>query len=596
MILIGLLSALALTLFLTAGCAGASRAVSPLVWHEGEDYSRGPEDVAVGVMSKAPASGGKSLTGGALDVRGKAVVYDVVVPIDIPQARLLLRYSRHHWEPMPPATLGVEMADGRHRLCGQAVLDKTGGWGAKDKAEWQLAGVDLGDLPAGRWTLTLTSLTEGRGDVCIDGFFLAPAAISVITEELAADRIDITSARYVGVDVASTLIRQDRFDGLRLIARGFVPTQAGVKVTLLDAAVRLATVLFEKSSLDLPAEAARVAVPCEPLRELGDGRYTIRTEWQGAPPSEIRVEFVGRLASGFTARLDRLEAFHSQRRIHTPGAEYVGDYDHVLAWLREGWARIETGRNERCLADNLARTLDQYEKATRRLAEGKAPFDDMRGDIRRAFVSATSGKIEPYRIFLPDSYRPDGRTPCMLVLNHNEDNYLDQADGVTKRLANERGYTMISPRASSGYWGEGQKDLLQFIDLIMNAYPGLDWERLYATGSSAGAFGSYSLATDQPGLLKAIACSAGVGNWQVVKAPPEGLLHRFAPVPTLIIHGRLDSQVPIETAERVAGELVKRGIPHELKIGATRGHDYDLYAAEYFGASLDYFDRHPPRT
>ena len=112
----------------------------------------------------------------------------------------------------------------------------------------------------------------------------------------------------------------------------------------------------------------------------------------------------------------------------------------------------------------------------------------MRGDIRRAFLSATSGKLEPYRLFLPDSYRPDGRTPCVLVLNHNEDNYFDQADGVTKRLANERGYAMISPRASSGYWGEGQKDLLQVIDLALKAYPGLDRERLYATGSSAGAW------------------------------------------------------------------------------------------------------------
>ena len=67
-------------------------------------------------------------------------------------------------------------------------------------------------------------------------------------------------------------------------------------------------------------------------------------------------------------------------------------------------------------------------------------------------------------------------------------------------------------------------------------------------------------------------------------------------MPTLIIHGRLDGQVPIETAQRVAEELAKRGIPHELKIGAARGHDYDLYAAEYFGASLDYFDRYPSRT
>ncbi len=281
-------------LALASGCGAAG---SPVYWHEGENYADGPAAAAEGVSEKAPASGGKCLIGRALGKTGDRVGYDLKLPADVPEAKLLLRYSRHHWKPMPPSKLDVVLTGpGAKRIARPVVLGDTKGWGSKPK-QWRLAAVDVGTLGAGRWRLTLSPAVTHYSDVCIDGFFIAPGSVKITGEELsAADRIHITSSGYVGLAVGPPAVRQDACKGFGLVARGFVAGTSTAEVVLLDSAGKRAAVLRRKRRVDIAVEAGRGVVPAGPLKDLPDGAYVLRAKWRGAGAFEVPVALVGQLA------------------------------------------------------------------------------------------------------------------------------------------------------------------------------------------------------------------------------------------------------------------------------------------------------------
>ncbi len=583
------------------GCGPASMQESPVLWHEGEAYVEGPANEQEGVGEKPPASGGQALYGLSMNSAGDRVHYRVRVPSRIPDARILIRYSRFHWFDMPPSRASVELAREGRRMMRTITFPDTGGWGTTDKAQWALASANLGTLPAGRWDVAFTMLKEKHGDVNIDGFFLAPASVSIRAEEFAvADRIEISSDRYVGVAVKGTTVRQEDFEGLDLVYRGFVPASAGVKVTLHDREGESLALLYENSSMPLADEPRRVHIPAEIVRELHDGTYEIHAQWESGRTFEVPIHLVGRLCAGFEERFDRTRACHRQlQQREGELSRHKPSFAHAVEYLEAGWKKLRDGTAGQALIANLRRALEQYDEAARRIAAGRPPFEELRGDLRLAFRSEATGKLEPYRLFIPKDYREGGESPCVLVLNHTEDRFLDYNEGETKRVAEEYGYVMISPRASSGYWGPGKEDLYQLVQQVLADYPGIDPERLYGTGTSRGGFGTYSLATAYPDLFAAIACHSGVGNWIMDEdgsfRDEEGhirLKEDVANVPTLILHGEIDNLVRVELARDVSRMLKERGIPHELHVFESTGHGYGGNAERYFRMTLEFFDKY----
>jgi len=567
-----------------AGCSFAE----PTVWQEAEDFVEGPSTPPF--ESKPAASGGKCLTGRVLRGNGDRVVFDVTIPGDMPDAKLLLRHARFHWRTMPASTVDVEvtMSQTGKAFGGAVKIGDTGGWGNR-KGDWRLASVPLGDLPAGKARVTLTSRVRGYGDVVVDGFFIVSGHLKVTQEELAvADRIAITGGGYVGLDVGPDLIDQRASKGFALIGRHYYKRAIRAQLDLLDADGKLAARLHSGEFEVFSPTAKILRVSAKPMANLPDGKCTLRAR-MGATVLEAPVELIGQLQAGYAERVKALEQTLTAMRLGRLDAGRVSDFEHAVAELRAGAKRLAAGRNARELTANLRRTLDQYELAADVVRRGsKLPFAGMRADLRLAFRSAATGKLEPYRLFLPSGYRDDSRMPVIITLNHNENNFFDQAGGITKAIAEKRGYAMISPKATSNYWGDGQKDLIQLLDIVLKAHPGLDRDRVFCTGVSRGGFGAYALATAYPKRLAAVACVSGVGNRRGAGG--------FAPVPTLILQGKLDGLVKPEVSRRVAAELAKRKIPHELHVFDTHGHPYEPYAEQYFTMSLDFFEKHaPPR-
>ena len=70
------------------------------------------------------------------------------------------------------------------------------------------------------------------------------------------------------------------------------------------------------------------------------------------------------------------------------------------------------------------------------------------GDQRRHYVFAPTGQQMPYRVYVPKSWDGKASLPIILMLHGagaNEGTYLDQADGLLMKLAEQHGYIVVSP-------------------------------------------------------------------------------------------------------------------------------------------------------
>ena len=578
----------------------ASQEGPAVVWVEGEDYVGGPANQQVGVGRKDPASGLQALYGPALASRGGFAEWQAEVPQAYADARMLIRYARYHFRPMEAATVTVRVVSDWLDISRTVRLEDTGGWGTDAAGQWGIAEVDLGPLAAGTYLVRMTSETEEFGDANIDGFFIVPTGTVITAAELAAaDRIHITGDGYEGLGVPARVFRQDQVEYLPFPVRSFSPAGRTLRATVRGAGGGTATVLADVEDLQINNRSRVFLVNAEQMNALPDGAYVLRAEWNGAPVQAIEIQLVGELSAAFDERLAAI-AGRAERLAEADGPEaalYGADFADAVDFLTGAWADVAKGTATKPTLASIRRTLEQYESVTAKLNAGEDPYAGRTGDLRRAFWSEATGLLEPYRLFVPDGYTPDGSTPLVVALNHHVDAFLDQADGVVKRIANERGWMILAPgavgttEATAEYEGSGRQDLNQVLDLVLEQYPGIDRDRVFCTGPSRGGFGTYHWATNDPDRFAAIACVSGVGNWN---REAGVLVERFAPMPTLILHGEIDTLVPPVVARTVAADLAERDIPHELHVFDSHGHSYENYAEQYFALTLDYFDRVAP--
>jgi predicted peptidase len=176
--------------------------------------------------------------------------------------------------------------------------------------------------------------------------------------------------------------------------------------------------------------------------------------------------------------------------------------------------------------------------------EAQAPVARAIGDQRRQYVFAPTGQQMPYRVYVPQKW--DGKTalPIMLFLHGagaNEGTYLDQADGLLMKLAEQHGYIVVSPLGFTplGAYGNplrlpavfGQSDaaasqraavtparqreltlseleVMTALEIVTEEY-GADRSRTYLAGHSMGSGGAWHLAARYPERWRAVAPMSG---------------------------------------------------------------------------------------
>jgi len=585
------------------GCAAVPKAApkATAIWREGEDCVSAGERIAMSREHEWPASGTRVLNRGGLSREGDTAKYEVNVPVDMPDAKLIIRYAR------PGVRQGQGNAPAMVEFSGtragapatrtEVDFEKVANWGGRP-VDYNFLTVDLGDLAKGDYTLALTAL-KAKGNVTIDGFFVAPADFEISKKELdPLVRITIASDGYVALRRPSVVVRQDAEKRLPLAVRSFVP---GTECALGEASLTDAEGHKHTLAASTDAGGDRIMLDVSAMR---DGEYTLSVRMDHP---HARMEFPVLLVGEFLSSLDKdIEAIDTAlaeaKASGTPGAARCQlDLEHAASLLKTDKARLmiasETDEKKwipgltvwgnwvrwpETVVLNMRKTVSQALETIARLGKGEDPYEGRFGEMRRAYRAASSDEVCSYRVFVPSSYAKADKVPFILMLHgagESENFFPDLGGGLILEKLEERGYLAVMPKWQSTPVATDMPDL---IETMRKEYPKIDPQRMYCTGHSMGGFGTYRLATSKPELFAAIACAAGTGS---VELAPK-LKH----VPTLILHGEEDGVVSPVGGKRVAAKMKELGQVVELHVFPHQSHGYKL--PEYIDLSLDFFDKY----
>lgn len=600
---------------LSLASLNAADAASP-VWVEAESFASVTGNADRAVVGKPPASGGQSTAGTCFISAGDAMTFDLDLERAIPEAKLVLRYARLHFrDSMAPARLKVKVTQGASTSTMELICGDTQGWGTRNAKEWAFLEASLGKgLKPGPVSVEF-SVAEDSSNVNLDGFFLAPEDFSILREETRElQRIRIMDQGYVGLNLGGDTVFPGAFEGFSLVGRGFGGSKLGFEITLVGADGEVTAI--DEVMLSMGSKPAAVDFDAHVFDAAPDGIYILKIASEDAtvvlthPISIMRelIEQARAKADEFRAVVKTFrEASNWRSGIHQTQWELIPDLEHAIEFIDKiilvlearqrgevtASARVEAlvyferspTRTAADFAEDIRNIIEQTETSLARAAEGTPAYKDRYGDIRRAFYSTSTGALEPYRIYVPEASKGMDSIPLLVMLHGGggDENYFPDLDGGdVLEVLDRRPCIMLSPKATSWYWGPGAVDLKQMIDATVALYPNIDPERIYCTGVSAGGGGSFRMALTYPGLFRAIApVSSGPQiNDQVVETL-DGL-------PMLIIQGGQDVVADPERAILADKALTERGYPHKMVLFPEYGHEY--HGKEYLELTLDYFE------
>jgi poly(3-hydroxybutyrate) depolymerase len=228
-----------------------------------------------------------------------------------------------------------------------------------------------------------------------------------------------------------------------------------------------------------------------------------------------------------------------------------------------------------------------------RLVCAKGAPDEMT-PYRRTFVSDIDGSVQSYALVPPvGGASKDAPLGLVLSLHGAGVECMDQA----KAYAPKPDFWIVCP-TNRGRFGFDWQDWgrLDAYEVLADALKvtGVDPRRVYLTGHSMGGHGTWHLAANDPGRFLAIAPSAGWSSFESyapqsqVMSPlawmwraADGasrtldLVGNLAQVPTYVLHGEKDDNVPPSEARRLLDALTKAGGKPLSHFEPDAGHWWD---------------------
>ena len=209
------------------------------------------------------------------------------------------------------------------------------------------------------------------------------------------------------------------------------------------------------------------------------------------------------------------------------------------------------------------------------------------------------GSVQPYSVYVPKTYDPRRRNPVILLLHclscwHT---VYEVAD-LPVELAESRGALIVTPFAygeGGHYEAEAQKDVFEVLSDVSRRYS-VDQERLYLTGMSMGALGTYRLGGLFPDLWARLLAVESYTTPFCVTATPRtpgcqlafnylDLFPNYRDVPVGITQGALDELTPVTGGREFADTLTSLGYPFRYWEWPNRTHDPKMH-----GLSTDVSD------
>jgi len=226
------------------------------------------------------------------------------------------------------------------------------------------------------------------------------------------------------------------------------------------------------------------------------------------------------------------------------------------------------------------------------------PTSVPRGTFGSYVYSDPSGAHMTYYLYAPADYSPSGRYPLVLILHGGGEVALAKADPVYNEnlLVNQdyvRAFTSVAaqeqwpsfvlvPQAAAGnrwvnvpasvrsYTLASQPSVslamaMTLLTSTLQAFPAIDRDRIYVTGISMGAFGTWEAAERWPNIFAAAMPIAGSGDPNAAAALTRMAIWAF--------HGTADTTVPVAGSRRMISAIRADGGGACYTEYPGRGHD-----------------------
>lgn len=206
-------------------------------------------------------------------------------------------------------------------------------------------------------------------------------------------------------------------------------------------------------------------------------------------------------------------------------------------------------------------------------------------------ANAITGRIQPYAVYVPESYASDEPTPFLLNLHSLASSYNEYAvlmPDLLEQLGEQRDSIVVMPegRGGEGWWrDEAELDVFEAWADAAARY-NIDFDRAFITGYSMGGYGTYKLASQYPDLFvkgfsvvgppdeKALAGTLGEEFGTVHNA--ERITDNLRNIPIRLWNGANDELVPVTGVIRYEQQLRDHGYRHELDV--FPGYDHFAFA------------------
>ena len=199
---------------------------------------------------------------------------------------------------------------------------------------------------------------------------------------------------------------------------------------------------------------------------------------------------------------------------------------------------------------------------------------DDRGRLVEHSVRLPSGTTTRFQVWLPPGFTPDRYWPAVVFLHgeaeSGEDNVRQTEIGLGPVLRERPGYwpavVVFPQKPDAGALWSSRDDLVMAVLVAARASYPIDVHRIYLTGLSQGAEGTWAIAARHPGTFAAL---VPVSGWS---EDPDAVARALGATPVWVFHGQADTVVPATKAQRIAAALQKEGHAPRITFYIKPGH------------------------
>lgn len=321
--------------------------------------------------------------------------------------------------------------------------------------------------------------------------------------------------------------------------------------------------------------------------------------------SRTKLIYRGRLHNQITDLQSRLPTLVNAAK--TPGDK--ASLEHHVALLQRALAENHPDRAW------IAELTKDAEKIAEAMASGEDPYPSKSGIVRRAYRSELDGKLQPFTIYVPTSYKggASDQKPLPLIvtfhgLESQPEHALRAVIGEYHDEKTDAGYAARHLPSFPNYgvflaapWGFGkagqrqlgEHDVLRVVEEMKQNYR-IDDLRVSITGASLGGTVAFTVPLHYPDLFSASAPLCGypnLFNWNSVRTVPhtpwedvlleKRYIRNYAEnglhLPLHIVHGGLDAP---ERSRVIADRYRELGYHYKFDVQDDLDHNVWDYGYE----------------